>query len=817
MTNLKGTDLGEEIIGAGGDDIIIGRGGDDHIKGNAGDDILVGDYDENLLQGTEDALSFSGYADTSLWHVRALLGGHNEMSQKVETIAGAEYNLTFDVAANLGAGVAQGGVEVLWNGASLGRFDTESGLFEPITVSFTGTGAPGTLTFRSVEPKTDAAIDTSGPIFSYEKTMEIGAEKVTVAAFAQGQPNLYQVLNGTLVVFDPESQTYEKAGANATVVVNAIGFNAEDDLLYGIAVRDGVDALGNSVAQKDLVMIDADGLSYRIGETPYRSWTGDFDDKGNLWAFEADMDYFMRVDVSERDADGNPVVERFNLPDELVSARVWDVAYDAASQTFRGVVKPSKEGRAGTLITIDVSGDDPVFALTPATSTIINGVLHEGLPAVTFGASIIDADGTLYVGGNSGDHDMNDGTGSSGGFYRVDIDPDSGEARLILVADAPRSSSNDGAADPRALDPFAPIDVRSTILIRDIAMVEDPTSATSFNDIVDGNAGVDAIFGNQGADVLSGSSAGDEIHGGSGDDLIRGGAAPGEERPDIVSTYDEDGVRFDQFGNSLEEDDDVLFGGAGDDVMSGSAGHDRIDGGDGDDTLQGGSGADILSGGTGDDALKGGSEDDVLAGGLGEDTLDGGSGDDALDGGFGDDFLKGGSGDDALQGGDGADNLRGDKGNDSLEGDAGADKLNGGSGHDRLIGGDGHDYLNGGSGNDLLDGGDGKDWLYLGAGDDIASGGAGSDRFVFRSQDMDGSSDRITDFRNAGSESDSIDLRQLDVLGGLSVEEWLLANVTLEANGSVRADLGGCDVIFDSRGDGSGQAFFGEICDGFLF
>lgn len=817
MPKIAGTDLSEEIIGDKSQDIIVGRGGDDVIQGAAGADILVGDYDENLLSGTEGALSFAGYADTSQWSVKELPGGHNEMSQMVETTAGADYQLTFEVAANVGAGVTQGGVEVLWNGESIGRYDAGSGLFELMTVSFSGTGEPGMLTFRSTEPEGHSDIDTSGPIFSYEKTMQVGGAEVTVAAFAEGQPNLYQVLNGTLVVFDPETQTYTKAGADATVTVNAIGFNVEDDLIYGIAVKDGVDALGNAISQRDLVMIDADGLSYRIGETPYRSWTGDFDDQGNLWAFEADMDYFMRVDVSERDADGNPVVQRFNLPDELIKARVWDVAYDAANQTFSGVVRPNAEGDPGTLMTIDVSTGTPDFSLIPVTATMIDGELHEGLPAVTFGAAIIDANGTLYVGGNSGDHDMNNATGLSGGFYRVDIDEATGEAVLVLVADAPRSSSNDGAADPRALDPFQAPDLGSTILIRDIGMVEDPSSASSFDDTIDGNAGADELFGNQGDDTLSGSSAGDQLSGGSGDDIINGGAAPGQENPSIVSSYDDDGLRYDQFGNLLEEDDDVLFGGAGNDIMSGSAGHDRLDGGLGDDVLTGGSGIDHLQGGEGDDTLSGGRENDTLLGGLGQDTLDGGSGDDALFGGNDADNLKGGTGDDFLSGDAGDDTLRGDKGNDTLKGGDGADKLNGGSHDDLLSGGDGNDYLNGGSGNDTLDGGAGKDRIYLGAGDDIATGGAGHDRFVFRDQDMDGGTDLIMDFRNDGSENDRIDVRSLDLLGGLSIEEWLATNIAIETDGSVTADLGGCTLSFSSRNDDAIETYFQEVCDGFMF
>ena len=48
------------------------------------------------------------------------------------------------------------------------------------------------------------------------------------------------------------------------------------------------------------------------------------------------------------------------------------------------------------------------------TSTLIDGELIDGMPRITFGAAIYDADGTLYVAGNGGDHDMNDATQEAG-------------------------------------------------------------------------------------------------------------------------------------------------------------------------------------------------------------------------------------------------------------------------------------------------------------------------------------------------------------------------------------------------------------------
>ena len=117
-------------------------------------------------------------------------------------------------------------------------------------------------------------------------------------------------------------------------------YNAEDDLLYAIAVKNGTDALGQSVKTSDLVMLDAEGKSYLMGETPYRSWTGDFDDKGSLWSFDSSMDRVSVIDVDTFDADGNPISTVFKLPKELIEFRVYDVAFDSATQSFYGVARP---------------------------------------------------------------------------------------------------------------------------------------------------------------------------------------------------------------------------------------------------------------------------------------------------------------------------------------------------------------------------------------------------------------------------------------------------------------------------------------------
>jgi Ca2+-binding RTX toxin-like protein len=145
--------------------------------------------------------------------------------------------------------------------------------------------------------------------------------------------------------------------------------------------------------------------------------------------------------------------------------------------------------------------------------------------------------------------------------------------------------------------------------------------------------------------------------------------------------------------------DDVLFGGAGDDIIAGLNGNDRLYGGSGDDLLIGGNHDDVLYGGSGDDWLLGGNHDDRLYGGTGDDSLYGEGHDD---------MLFGGGGADELYGGDGGDQLYGQGGNDWLDGGRGSDALFGGADDDVLVW-DANDTR--------IDGGDGNDELLVLAGD----------------------------------------------------------------------------------------------------
>jgi Ca2+-binding RTX toxin-like protein len=138
---------------------------------------------------------------------------------------------------------------------------------------------------------------------------------------------------------------------------------------------------------------------------------------------------------------------------------------------------------------------------------------------------------------------------------------------------------------------------------------------------------------------------------------------------------------------------DTLFGGAGNDHITGGGGADQIygqagddfieaginnpdqntidwdyvEGGDGNDVIVGGVGTDVLVGGAGNDQLYARFESDLAT--LATDAATPNANRDWLDGGDGNDFLVGSAGDNGLCGGGGNDVILGGAGDDSIMGD----------------------------------------------------------------------------------------------------------------------------------------------------
>lgn len=129
-----------------------------------------------------------------------------------------------------------------------------------------------------------------------------------------------------------------------------------------------------------------------------------------------------------------------------------------------------------------------------------------------------------------------------------------------------------------------------------------------------------------------------------------------------------DNIRYDQSNGTIFAPI-TIFGGGGDDTLTGGSGNDKFHGDSGNDTIFGGNGKDRIYGDGGDDVLTGEGGNDTIYGGGGNDTIMGSKGNDYLFGEVGDDSVQGGPGDDDVFGGVGIDTLNGGSGNDDFDSD----------------------------------------------------------------------------------------------------------------------------------------------------
>src|SRR5215212_6470042 len=174
-----------------------------------------------------------------------------------------------------------------------------------------------------------------------------------------------------------------------------------------------------------------------------------------------------------------------------------------------------------------------------------------------------------------------------------------------------------------------------------------------------------------------------------------------------------------------------LFGGAGNDTLTGGSGGDMLFGQSNNDTLLGKGGFDFLFGGSENDTLTGGDGDDQLFGESGSDRMIWNPGDDTdlNEGGDGTDTIEvnGGNGDETFTTTANGTRVRFDRTAPapfSLDiGTAEKLALNANGGDDTFTAGNGLAPLiqitaDGGTGNDTLTGGDGADVLFGGDGSD---------------------------------------------------------------------------------------------------
>ena len=227
-------------------------------------------------------------------------------------------------------------------------------------------------------------------------------------------------LTGEITYLDATTNPYTYTHiVSAGYEINAVGYNIEDGLLYG--VEKGT-VIGGETDM--FIRIDATGTITSTGvSVPHNTPTGDFDLSGNLHVLETSADSWTATvyDVSAGTIQTNALNARF---------RPWDMAFFSSEGGFFGTHR------------------DLLYKYDPSTYTVTTSALTgrlvddwtAGVNGNGYGAAWTADDGYLYVGNNR-----------SGRLYKIDVNTG---ASTYIGQGTDDITRNDGASCPLAEAPL---------------------------------------------------------------------------------------------------------------------------------------------------------------------------------------------------------------------------------------------------------------------------------------------------------------------------------------------------------------------------
>ncbi|AKU98158.1 Alkaline phosphatase [Labilithrix luteola] len=294
-----------------------------------------------------------------------------------------------------------------------------------------------------------------------------------------------------------------------------------------------------------------------------------------------------------------------------------------------GVSGEQDDVTADVEVVVGGSGDDTLTASAtaatlqggPGNDTLIGGAGDDTLSGGAGNDILRGKAGNDILNGDDGDDVFDEETASNGadvfnGGNGIDT-VDYGARTVALVVTMDGVAANDGEANEKD-------NVKADV---------ENLKGGSGDDNITGNASHNKIWGGDGNDILAGG-AGDDVFvqtgttASDGDDRISGGT--GVDTVDYSSrtvavTATLDGATASGISGEadiLATDVENLWGGSGDDTLTGNASANELVGNAGDDQLIALDGDDVLEGGAGDDFLNCGNGFDITLGSIGNDTKD---------------------------------------------------------------------------------------------------------------------------------------------------------------------------------------------------
>jgi Ca2+-binding RTX toxin-like protein len=621
---LKGSDADSYVFSQGGDDTILRSGGYDQIFGGDGYDTLVlagtlADYVITKAYGSvsiRDVAGDDGMADVRLYDVEAIrFEGDNEIFDVATAFdrfgtAGDDV-LTGDANDNKLFGYE--GSDTLYGLGGNDELDGGAG----VDMMAGGAGDD----YYYVDESADAVVEAAGAgydvILLAASSYNLGTASVEeIWSVYSGNSNIIGSAIANAIYADVGDDWLEGRGGNDYLVGDA-----GDDHLEG---GNGNDELNGGAGDDVMIGGTGDDLYYvsEAGDVVTEA-SGSGTDTVRLYL----SSYTIPTNVENLDLSygssgswtvtGNSLANVFTLgfgANTVSGGAGNDTAVFAGD--WEGVVVDLQTGEMG-----GAAADDLLTSIENLTGTWSDDTLRG-----TAGANVLDGGGGADTLVGRGGNDI----------YYVDNEGD-------LVVE----TENEGADEVRLswLSAYAMPDhvERAKQLTGNDVMI----TGNALNNDIAGSAGADTLSGGDGQDSLSGGAGDDSLYGGAGHDTLSGGSgadhmAGGDGNDVYIVDHAGDtvvelaGQGIDQVYVSVSSFTlaDTLenltfqgygaFQGTGNDsanVIYGGSGNDTLSGLGGDDEIRAGSGNDIVSGGAGDDLVVGGSGADVMTGGSGADLF----------------------------------------------------------------------------------------------------------------------------------------------------------------------------------------------------
>lgn len=722
---LYGRAGNDELHGEAGDDLIDGGAGRDYLGGEVGaDTILAGAGDDSIDGGDgSDTVVFTGNRTDYRFAVNAdgsvTLGDLRSGSPDgADTIRNVEYFAFADGTVSTNH-LNTPPVIVSNGGSPAAAIDIIEGMTNTVATVLAsdadvgqslryaiGGGADAAL-FR-IDAATGALSFATAPDFEdpYDANGDNAYEVVVVADDGFGGIAQQAITVRVADASDGNPPTIMSDGGLATgsvailenaTAVTSVQATQPDSLPLSYRIAGGDDA------QKFVIDASTGALSFATAPDREAPSDADHDNVYDVIVVVSDGTNgdHQRLAVSVNDVNDNPPV--------LTSFAGAATASLSLAENSTGVAVISASDPDGTAATYQIlSGDDAaLFAIDPVTGALsfknppdfeqpldANGDnIYSVVVGATDGATTVTQALAISI-GNVNDLAPIIQSNGAGASAQIGMLENSSFVTAVTATDGDGTIpayAIVGGADAAFFTIDGTTGALRFVKAPDFEFVRDATGDNVYDVIVSASDGTFADTQALGVQILDVNEIGRTLTGTSAANIFSPTAPAAAQTTDL---------------------DDTIYALAGNDVIDGGLGADRMEGGTGNDTYY----VDTWS----DDGFAG--NDDLVVetpnagtdlvissvnyqltvevenltlvggaftgtGNILANTITGNVLDNILDGGAGNDRLLGGDGADTLVGADGTDVLSGEAGNDSLLGGAGSDALDGGTGADRMEGG----------------------------------------------------------------------------------------------------------------------------------